>query len=303
MKNKFIKYIVFTICFFCIFFILTKNQIINQNIIYSINLWGTKVFPSLFPMFIINEILIESDFPVFITNFIINITKKKIKINAYAIYVFIMSIFSGTPTNALIVKNLVTKNLITNKDAAYILSFTFFSNPLFLWNMLIMSFTKEVTLKIILFHYLTNIIIYLFFHKKLSYSAKIISIDNSTIKISKLLNFSIKKSLDTLLTILGTITFYIIISSILINFFNITKFIQPILKGFLELTQGLNSISTVNLPLKLKEIIAISIISFGGLSIHSQVTNIITEANISYKYFLFGRIIHVLISILLIIVF
>ena len=40
---------------------------------------------------------------------------------------------------------------------------------------------------------------------------------------------------------------------------------------------------------KLKEIIAISIISFGGLSIHSQIQNVITDTKIQYKYFYYAN--------------
>ena len=57
------------------------------------------------------------------------------------------------------------------------------------------------------------------------------------------------------------------------------------------------------IQIKLKEIIAITIISFGGLSIHSQVKNIISDTNIKYKYFLIGRIFHVLISVMLVFAF
>lgn len=303
MKNKLIKYIIILLCIFCIFILITHNKLITQNIILGFKLWITKVFPSLFPMFIINDILIEADFPIFITNFISKISKNKLKSKGYIIYVFIMSVFSGTPTNAIILKKLVEKNLISSKDASIILSFTFFSNPLFLFNMLTMTFSQEITIKIIIIHYFVNGIIYFLFKRKISSTTMELPFINNKIKLSNTLNNSIKKSLDNLIMILGTITFYIIISTILVTSIkqNITN--QTILKGLLELTQGLNNIQVLNISNKLKEIIAISIISFGGLSIHSQVSNIISEANISYKYFFIGRVLHIVFSIILIIIF
>ena len=69
-----------------------------------------------------------------------------------------------------------------------------------------------------------------------------------------------------------------------------------ILKGIFEITQSLNILNIINYSSKVKEIIALSIISFGGLSIHTQVLSIINNTKISYKCFFSGRILHVLIS-------
>jgi len=301
MKNNFKKYLIICITIFTIFFIMTNNKLINENILYAINLWITKIFPSLFPMFVINEILISSGFPTIIIN-IINNLNNRIKINTYAIYVFIMSIFSGTPSNAIILKRLVEKKEISNTDASYILSFSFFSNPIFLWTILSPTFVKSTTLKIILIHYLANIIIFFIFKKKINTTNKLFIKNKNNYNLSNILNASIKKSLDTSIMILGTITFYILVSTVLLNSFNFNDTLATIIKGALEITQGLSNLSLINSELT-KEIIAISIISFGGLSIHSQIINIIEDTNISYRPFFIGRLFHITISIILIIVF
>jgi len=301
MKNNFKKYLIICITIFTIFFIMTNNKLINENILYAINLWITKIFPSLFPMFVIKEILISSGFPTIIIN-IINNLNNRIKINTYAIYVFIMSIFSGTPSNAIILKRLVEKKEISNTDASYILSFSFFSNPIFLWTILSPTFVKSTTLKIILIHYLANIIIFFIFKKKINTTNKLFIKNKNNYNLSNILNASIKKSLDTSIMILGTITFYILVSTVLLNSFNFNDTLATIIKGALEITQGLSNLSLINSELT-KEIIAISIISFGGLSIHSQIINIIEDTNISYRPFFIGRLFHITISIILIIVF
>ena len=72
---------------------------------------------------------------------------------------------------------------------------------------------------------------------------------------------------------------------------------QIILKGIFEITQSLNNLNLLNYSGIIKEIIAISIISFGGLSIHTQILSIINNTDISYKNFFRGRIYHVLISV------
>ena len=96
--------------------------------------------------------------------------------------------------------------------------------------------------------------------------------------------------------ILGTITFYMIISNYLLKIISLNIFGEVILRGILEITQSLNILTNLNILSIIKEIIALSIISFGGLSIHTQILNIISDTNIKYQNFFSGRILHVLLS-------
>lgn len=302
MKKKLSNYLVICLCLFFLYYILTHNKLISENILMAVNLWITKVFPSLFPMFIINDLLIYSEFPNLISKWLNKFTKI-FKISGTCLYVFFMSIFSGAPSNAIILKELLNNNEITSDDASLTLAFTYFSNPLFLWNILTSVFNNSTTLKIILIHYLSNIIILILLRNKLSnITSNLPTIKNTKTKLSFILNNSIKKGIDTLFMILGTITFYIILSSVLINCFNFSDTTNTLLKGFLEITQGLNALTYLDISFKIKEIIAISIISFGGLSIHSQVQNIVSDTSIKYKYFLLGRIIHTFISTIIILI-
>ena len=132
-------------------------------------------------------------------------------------------------------------------------------------------------------HYLSNIIIWIIYHKKLESTSQLEN--NNNINLTE----SIKKAMSTTTMVLGTICFYLVISNIL----NLNIY----LRGILEMTQGLNMLITTNLAFK--ELIAIMFISFGGLSIHTQVKCILDEANLEYKYFFKGRIYQTIIALLL----
>ena len=72
------------------------------------------------------------------------------------------------------------------------------------------------------------------------------------------------------------------------------------MRGILEMTQGLNSL--INLDIIFKDAITIFFITFGGLSIHTQVKCILDNANLEYKFFLKGRILQMVIALLLTII-
>ena len=111
-----------------------------------------------------------------------------------------------------------------------------------------------------------------------------------------MLTNSIKNTMNTLLMILGTISIFFLLNAI-INPLNI-----PLVSGFLEISQGLNSLIALDTSLKLKELLTIFIMSFGGLSIHLQIKGILSDTPISYLSFLKGRIIQTILSIIIVLI-
>ena len=69
-----------------------------------------------------------------------------------------------------------------------------------------------------------------------------------------------------------------------------------IIKGLLEITIGIEAISSINLPLIHKSIIASCFLAFGGFSVHMQVISQIADTKIKYYYFFIGRIYQMILS-------
>lgn len=303
MKEKLWNFTFCLFCFIAIFFIFKNNNVITSVIINAVNLFLNKVFVSLFPMFIINDILVNVGLPFFFYKIFNPLFKKIFHTSGIAAYVFIMSLISGTPSQAYILKNLVDSKKINESEASHYLYFTYFSNPLFLTLILSSMFSLNSVIKIILIHYLSNIIIGIIVRK---YAPLIreINIDNiSSLNIGSVLIKSISKAVNTLLMILGTIVFYMLLSYIILQIIPLNDTLKVLISGFLEITNGLNSLSSLLISLKIKEIIAVSIISFGGISIHTQIKSILEDTSISYSSFFKGRVLQTIISIILIILF
>ena len=296
MKEKLLNFTFCLFCFISIILIFKNNKEIANIIINATNLFFKKVFVSLFPMFILNDILIHLNIPYYFYKVFNKLFIKVFHTNGLGAYVFIMSLISGTPSNAYILKELVINNKLSSEEASHFLMFTYFSNPLFSIVMLSTIFPYNTTIKIIIIHYISNLLIAFLMRKK---APKITNINLQKEKNSSknILIKSINKSMNTLLMILGSIIFYMLLTYIVT--FPILKnhLLKTILSGFLEITNGLNNLIYLETYSKIKEIIAISIISFGGLSIHTQIKSILEDTKINYSSFLKGRIIHVIVSI------
>jgi sporulation integral membrane protein YlbJ len=303
MKEKIINFTFCLFCFIAIFFIFKNNNVVAGVIINAVNLFLNKVFVSLFPMFIINDILVNAGLPFYFYKLFNPLFKKLFHTSGIASYVFIMSLISGTPSQAYILKNLVANNNINETEASHYLYFTYFSNPLFLTLILSSMFPINSVVKIILIHYISNIIIGVLLRKHAPLIRENQINHNISLNIGNVLIKSISKAINTLLMILGTIVFYMLLSFLIVQIIPTSDFLKVLISGFLEITNGLNLLNTITITSKLKEIIAISIISFGGISIHTQIKAILEDTSISYSSFLKGRIMQSLISAVLVLLF
>ena len=108
-----------------------------------------KVFPFLFIMMILNNLLLKCNFPYYFNKIF----------KSDKLYIFINSILSVSPINAILIKNYLDNNCINEDNASKLLCFTSFNNPLFLYNYLMLilnninnvpiTIQKHITFKII----------------------------------------------------------------------------------------------------------------------------------------------------------
>ena len=298
MKKRTKNFLICTFFIFLIGIVLTNNSLVKTSVVSSFDLWLKKVFPSLFPMFIISDILIKLGFATTLAKIFTKISSKLFKVNGLASYVMIMSMLSGTPSNAIFIRDLYDNNYLSTNDASKILCFTFFPNPLFLYTFLLLIF-KDITiaLKIIAVCYLGNLFIGILlrnFYPEETLLIKEIKQENNN--FPKVLTESIKKSMNNMLMILGTITFFILMSSLVTHVLDLTDLNSTILRGVLELTNGLNDLIVLNSNTFIKIILSGIFISFGGFSIHMQVKSVLGDTLISYKLFLLARTVHIIIT-------
>ena len=306
MKNKYKNLLIIIILLFIFFEILFNKLIIISTVMESLNIWVKAIIPSLFPFFVISDLLITYNFIDYIPNKIKRYICRLLNISDSALSILILSMVSGFPSNGRNTHNLYNKGKISKEEASYILMYTHFSSPVFILTTCSLIYLRSEKLGIILLlsHYLSNIIIGILFR-----NINNPSLDNFTIKEHKSQNFtinlikSIRSSIDSLLLILGILTVFLIISSLIINIIHSNLYTSAIIRSILEMTLGLKYIANLNISMMHKIILFSAILSFGGLSVHMQVMAQIVEDKISCKYYLIGRIFQVLFSIILSFIF
>jgi len=308
MKKTIINLLYITlICIICIE-VLKNSEVVLNSVKFSFNIWQNNIFPSLFPFFIIGNILISLGFPHILGEIFKDITYKLFKINKAGAFIIILSMLSGFPSSAKYIKEMHLNGDINEKEATKLLTFTHFSNPLFILGTVSLFLkNKSIGIPILICHYLGNLFVGLLFRnyyisKKDNTKA---SIKRAFINMNKsrgnktfgtILSNSISSCINTLLLILGTVTVFLVLTSLINNSFNLVGINKPLINGIFEMTQGLKYLENINISVNIKALIAVIILSFGGLSVHMQVLTIISDTKIKYFPYFIARIIHAFIS-------
>ncbi len=306
MKKMSFNFLMIFLFLFLLIEILTNSSMVMESVKFSFSIWMNHIFPSLFPFFVLSRILMEYGFLELCAEILSPFMQTLFRSKGDSAFILIMSIISGFPSNAKYTKALYQDGILEKREAEKMLTFTHFSNPLFILGTIAETFlgNKKVGFLILACHYSTNILIGLLFRnytvspKKQTH----FSIENILHKIqerrkenksfSSVLGESLIDTIQTLLLILGTVTVFLIVTTIINQKLHFHPYYQSLLNGFFEMTQGLKSVSLLPSSLRLKATLSTMIISFGGLSVHMQMMGILSDTDISYLPFLVARIFH-----------
>jgi len=313
MKRIYKSIFIMFLLLFVLFLILTSSQSVIDSIMLSFSIWKNNVFPTLFPFFVLSEILINYGF-VELTSELFKPFMRLFKLKGACAFGFVMSLISGFPSSAKYVRELFIAGNINCIEASKLLIFTHFSNPLFVLGTISVLFlkNKKVGLLILATHYIGNIFVGLIFRnfgncecdkEKISLKQALINMHKKRISNNKsfgsILFSAVSNAIDTLLLVFGIISIFLIITTLINNCVDLSSYHQSVLSGIVEMTQGLKSISILDIPLKIKGTLSVFFISFGGICVHMQIISILSDTDIQYLPFFIARIIHACFSSLL----
>ena len=251
-----------------------------------------------------------------------NCMKPLFNIRGEGAFVFIMGIISGYPMGAKLATNFRKNNICSEEECERLLSFTNNSGPLFIIGTVGILMYGNTAIGVLLFitHILACITVGFIF-RFWKYSDSSISHNSHHIIKSKqtpvtfsnlgsILSESITNSISTILLIGGFVVIFSSIISILkssgllsvfsisispiLAFFNIdSSFATPLISGFLEITNGINSISNIsNKKISTNLIFTAFLLGFGGISVLLQVFSITSKSDLSIKPYVYGKLLH-----------
>lgn len=283
-----------------VYLILAPSNVI-ESVNFSISIWKDNLFPTLFPFFVVSNLLMQYGFIDIIGKLLECPMNHLFHLPKDSGFVLAVSLFSGFPSGSKYTSDLVKNKKITPEEGARLLTFTHYSNPLFITGMIgnILLNNKMFAYIILIAHISGGLITGYLYNYAFPFvgEEKEYKKEKTVLKpFGELLQTCIFSSLNTMFLLLGIVTIFLILNSFLQSMLNLSSLPQAILAGILEMTQGVKLISALEISELLKVIIITMILSFGGFSVHMQVLGIISDAKIKYKPFLLARVLHAILS-------
>lgn len=309
--------ILFVLFTFCLVVFSNSNLQATKT---GLNLWANSVVPSLFPFLVATELLSYTTVVNFIGRKLDKFMKPIFNMPGSSAYPFLLGMISGYPVGAKTVCSIYKDGLCSKKEAEILLAYTNNSGPLFIIGTVGISMFGSSTIgSILLFtHILSAISVGIIFGKKLSKytpltTHKSINSNNKRVSFSTLgevLSNSIISSIKTILMIGGFVVIFSVIisiikqsgilallSNILTPIFKDTNFISSIITGFIELTNGLNSVCNIHIKsISVNILICAFLLGFGGISIMLQILSVVSKEKLSIKPYIMGKILQAILA-------
>ena len=296
MKSKIKNILIIIILIIITCYVIIKKNIVKESILYGINIWINYLIPSLFPFFVISDILINYNITSYIPTHLKSLFKKIFNITDNMLTILLLSIISGFPSCGRNIKAMYEEKNITEEEANHLLVFAHYSNPVFILVTIPIILKINTSIIILLSHYISTFIIALIIKKRFKHKENIKIHNWNKLNFGNVLVESINKSVDSILSICGIIVTFYLLSTIIVDILNINIYEESLIRGLLEITSGIESLKLVNTNTIYKSVITTCFLSFGGLSIHLQTKSYLINTKINYLYFLVGRIYQTIIS-------
>lgn len=308
---------------FCLVIFSKSNLIATKN---GLLLWANNVVPSLFPFFVITELLSHTSIIHHIGKWCDKLMRPIFNVPGEAAFPFIMGFISGYPTGGKIVADLRSQGLCSKDEGNRMLAFMNNSGPLFIISFVGVSLFGDTKTGILLLctHILASITVGIIlgkFSTKVSTNKSNLPISSvskkSEVSISKesmtlsnfgrLLGDSIQKATSTILLIGGFVVIFSVVISILTQthlldyFRQLLKpilailgfdldFAKPILAGIVELTNGVHMVASISIKAVSQNVILCAfLLGFGGISVLFQVFSMISQTDLSMKKYVIGK--------------
>lgn len=272
----------------------------------GLTLWYRSVLPSLLPFFIFSNILMKTGLFHFFNQLYAPVLQKVFRISSEGCYAIFVGFLCGFPMGAKITADLVREKQISKEEGAYLLGFCNNVSPAFFLNYICtlkLSFEKIPWKLFFLFYSLPLLYGFCsrpFFHfpEHFKREKKQTSLHRLTFPM---LDACIMDSFSNITKLGG----YIILFTIFVQFLTIlpiSEFTLAICSAFLEISCGIDKLSTLSTLSPVWKLIFVYMTAmFGGFCIFAQSQSVLSDSFLSIKTWIIGRIILVLLLGLLLV--
>jgi len=291
---------VFLVLYLTVFLVISPSVCLSAAK-DALNLCLDTIIPSFFPFFVCSGLLSALGFSRLCSIFLSPVIRPVFGLPGCSALAFFLGIVSGYPTGAVIAADLYQTGQCTRQEAERMTAFCNNSGPLFVIGVVGGCFLKSPALGKYLYiaHILSALltgVLFKFYKGKgsaINTLPPAANLDKKTALLS--LGGVIDTSVFSILKICGFVIFFAVAASTLPQ----NRFL-PYIYSFIEITGGLNLLSSLDCDINLKLSLISFFLSFSGISVVFQVSSVLGPKGISLVPYVVGKLLQGIFSFFLI---
>ena len=297
--------------------------VLKRNILYGVTVWlmvmltlsskktlpaandaliicAKNIIPSLFPFFVLSQILIKSGFATVCGKVLSPLMRKLFKVSGAGGVAFLIGIISGYPMGAKTVCDLYEDGSLGKNEAERLIPYCNNSGPLFIIGAVGtgMMGSPEIGIFLYVIHIFSALVtgFVLRFFEKDEKQAVVKMRRSVTVcgSLGEIFSQSVKDAVSSILYVCGFVVFFAVLTAPMFSD-GIKTVAESILMGILEVTSGAQSIIR-NCNMESALPIISGLIGMGGICVALQVMGIVKASGLSMKNYIFGKIQHGILS-------
>lgn len=338
MPNRVLSFIWGGIAAVMLLAFLFYPKIVIEASLRGISIWWDVLFPALLPFFVISDLMLGIGVVHFAGTLLDPLMRPLFRISGRGGFVMAMGFVAGYPVGARLAAQLRAKQELKRDEGERLVAFTTTADPIFLIGAVSIGFFHDPALALVLAvaHYLGAVIVggIMRFHGKEAPTDMGEKNDKRNLLVraidamrrareedarpfGQMFAEAVESALRLVFVVGGLVVFFCVfidllqklgaiqwISSAAAIFLTLIGsdpgLAEALVNGLFEVTIGAQAASLAEVSYPQRAIVAAFVLSWAGLSVHAQVVSLLTNTGFRYWPFLFARLLHALISMLIV---
>lgn len=255
----------------------------------GLNLWFQKMIPALFPFMVLSGIMIRMNLTDSFIKLLKSFLQPVFRVSSNCLYTVFVGFLCGFPMGAGVAAQLYERNMITRKEADFLLSFCNNIGPVYFLTFALPVIGTDKILPCLFGMYgiplLYGILLrYTLYKNDISCNTLSLKSSPAASGFLQALDESVMSSLTNITKLGGYMIFFNLLN-IIPSLFIDSQLLKSVISAFFEITGGLRLLSDT-VPA-----ISLCLLTFGGLSCIAQTNSMIQSAGLSLKKYVIHKLI------------
>lgn len=273
-------------------------------------LWFNTLLPTLLPFMILSNLIVYMRITAPLSRILYPVFHRIFQVSKNGCYPVLIGFLSGIPVGAKTTADMIERGELTASEGQYLLGLCNNASPMFIMSYISLTQLNrpDIRLILLLILYSSALVSALLWKALTSSKRKVsglsLSPENLAQEDTNRFDFKkVDKSIMDAFDIITRVGGYVILFSISAQIFSDTGSHNGLFKllilGFLEITTGINKISTSALSMDMKIALITMITAFGGLSGMAQTNSVISNTRLSIHTYMFQKLLHMIVALIM----